>query len=76
MSNTISRTPRGLVLALVMAGVVGGAGAGLISSRMVSAQQTPVVASAISSTPMENVASSSARLRVMYRRAAKARASS
>ena len=60
MSNTISRTPRGLVLALVMAGVVGGAGAGLISSRISNAQQTPVVAGAMSNTPMAAAASSSA----------------
>lgn len=40
--NTISKTPRGLVVALVAAGVIGGAGAGMASSHFVRAEQTPV----------------------------------
>ncbi|QNP47801.1 DegQ family serine endoprotease [Diaphorobacter aerolatus] len=48
--NTILKTPRGLVAALVMAGVIGGAGAGLVTTHLASAQQSPApaVATAVS----------------------------
>ena len=44
MNISRTSTPRGLVLALVTAGVIGGAGAGLISSHIARAEPTPVAA--------------------------------
>ncbi|MBF5002969.1 DegQ family serine endoprotease [Diaphorobacter caeni] len=44
--NTILKTPRGLVAALLAAGVIGGAGAGLATAHFASAQQATVATTA------------------------------
>ena len=48
--NTILKTPRGLVAALLAAGVIGGAGAGLATAHFASAQQTSMPA-AVAAVP-------------------------
>ena len=48
--NTILKTPRGLVAALLAAGVIGGAGAGLATAHFASAQQTSIPA-AVAAVP-------------------------
>ncbi len=56
--NAILKTPRGLIVALVTAGVIGGAGAGLVTSHIARAEQTPAVAAV--STPAQGVVPSTA----------------
>ncbi len=50
MNTTFASTPRGLLVALVTAGVIGGAGAGLVTGHIARAEQGPASATAVAGT--------------------------